>query len=109
MTTQPPEKALSKKLVWSRVLSSPTSERVGEIGAVVAVLAALVVYVSPTLGAPLLENHAFRQTQTAWTARESGGRDGVLQREQVRVLHEGFVDEIVERDFLACASAGLPA
>ncbi len=33
-------------------------------------LAALIVYVAPTLDAPLLEKHAFRQTQTAWTARE---------------------------------------
>ena len=33
-------------------------------------LAALVVYVAPTLHAPLLEGHVFRQTQTAWTARE---------------------------------------
>jgi hypothetical protein len=67
MTSQR-EAALTKP--WSRVLSSPTVERVGEIGAVVAVLAALVVYVAPTLDAPLLEEHAFRQTQTAWTARE---------------------------------------
>ena len=33
-------------------------------------LAALTVYVAPTLDRPLLERHAFRQTQTAWTARE---------------------------------------
>ena len=41
-----------------------------EIAVVVAVLAALTVYVAPTLDRPLLERHAFRQTQTAWTARE---------------------------------------
>ena len=40
-----------------------------EAAIVVAVLAALVVYVAPTLDRPLLEKHAFRQTQTAYTAR----------------------------------------
>lgn len=68
MTTQRGD--VLPKPVWSRVRSSPAAERVAEIGAVVAVLAALVVYVAPTLHAPLLEGHAFRQTQTAWTARE---------------------------------------
>jgi hypothetical protein len=36
---------------------------------VVAMLASYVGYVWPTLGRPLLERHAFRQTQTAHTAR----------------------------------------
>ena len=36
---------------------------------VTAILAAYVAYVSPTLGRPLLERRAFRQTQTAYTAR----------------------------------------
>ena len=63
-----------------RLLSSPAAARIGEIGAVVAVLAALVAYVAPTLGAPLLERHAFRQTQTAWTAR-------VFHEEGIDLLH----------------------
>ena len=37
--------------------------------AVACVLGAFVVFVSPTLDQPLLERHAFRQTQTAYTAR----------------------------------------
>ena len=36
---------------------------------VACVLSAFVVFVSPTLDQPLLERHAFRQTQTAYTAR----------------------------------------
>ena len=36
---------------------------------VVCVLAVFVAYVAPTLGRPLLEKHAWRQTQTAYTAR----------------------------------------
>lgn len=36
---------------------------------VLAMLGAYVAYISPTLGRPLLEKHAFRQTQTAYTAR----------------------------------------
>ena len=43
-------------------------------------LAALVVYVAPTLDAPLLEKHAFRQTQTAWTAR-------VFHEDGIDLLH----------------------
>jgi hypothetical protein len=51
-----------------------------EVLAVVAVLAALVVYVAPTLDAPLLEKHSFRQTQTAWTAR-------VFHEDGIDLLH----------------------
>ncbi len=36
---------------------------------VVVVLGGFVLFVAPTLGQPLLERHAFRQTQTAYTAR----------------------------------------
>lgn len=36
---------------------------------VACVLGAFVAYVAPTLHRPLLEKHAFRQTQTAYTAR----------------------------------------
>ena len=54
--------------------------RATEAIALVVVLAALVVYVAPTLDAPLLEKHAFRQTQTAWTAR-------VFHEDGVDLLH----------------------
>jgi len=48
--------------------------------AVVAVLSALVTYVAPTLDLPLLEKHAFRQTQTAYTAR-------VFHEDGIDLLH----------------------
>jgi len=56
-------------LAWPR-RASAALPLLAEVAVVCAVLAALVVYVAPTLSAPLLEKHAFRQTQTAWTARE---------------------------------------
>ena len=40
-----------------------------EAALVVCVLAVFVSYVAPTLDRPLLEKHAWRQTQTAFTAR----------------------------------------
>jgi hypothetical protein len=64
--------------------------RVAEAAAVAAVLGALVVYVAPTLGAPLLEKHAFRQTQTAWTAREFDERGIDLLHPKLPVLGEPF-------------------
>jgi hypothetical protein len=51
-----------------------------EVVVVASVLAAFVVYVTPTLGRPLLEKHAFRQTQTAYTAR-------VFHEEGIDLLH----------------------
>jgi Dolichyl-phosphate-mannose-protein mannosyltransferase len=45
------------------------SPRTLEAAFVAAVLTGFVLFVSPTLGQPLLERHAFRQTQTAYTAR----------------------------------------
>ena len=49
-----------------------------------------VGYVAPTLSAPLLEAHPFRQTQTAWTAREfhEGGFD--LLHPKLPVFGEPF-------------------
>lgn len=43
-------------------------------------LAALVTYVAPTLDRPLLEKHAFRQTQTAFPAR-------IFHEEGIDLLH----------------------
>lgn len=63
-----------------RLLSAPAVLRATEVLAVVAVLAALVIYVAPTLDAPLLEKHAFRQTQTALTAR-------VFHEDGIDLLH----------------------
>ena len=62
------------------VLSSQVVVGATEVLAVVVVLAALVAYVVPTLDAPLLEKHAFRQTQTAWTAR-------VFHEDGIDLLH----------------------
>lgn len=55
----------------SMAVETPTRTLAIALEAVVvtAILAAYVAYVSPTLGRPLLERHAFRQTQTAYTAR----------------------------------------
>lgn len=47
---------------------------------VVVLLIAYVAYVAPTLGRPLLERHAFRQTQTAYPAR-------VYHEEGIDLLH----------------------
>ena len=66
-------------LHW-RLVSAPAVTRATEAIALVVVLAALVVYVAPTLDAPLLEKHAFRQTQTAWTAR-------VFHEDGIDLLH----------------------
>lgn len=51
-----------------------------EAALVVGVLGVLVVYAAPTLGQPLLEKHAFRQTQTAYTAR-------IFHEEGIDLLH----------------------
>ena len=47
---------------------------------VATLLAALVVYLAPTLGLPLLEKHACRQTQTAYQAR-------IFHDEGIDLLH----------------------
>jgi MFS family permease len=61
-----------------------------EAAVVVAFLTAYVVYVWPTLGRPLLEKHAFRQTQTAFTARIYH-EDGIdLLHPKLPVLGEPF-------------------
>ena len=80
---------------WSQTLARPESwrgagARLAEAAVVVAALASLVVYVAPTLDAPLLEKHAFRQTQTAFTAREfhEGGLD--LLHPKLPVFGEPF-------------------
>lgn len=51
-----------------------------EAVAVLCMLGALVFYVEPTLSRPLLEKHAWRQTQTAFTAR-------VFHEEGIDLLH----------------------
>ena len=62
------------------VFRSVSLTLVAEVAAVVAVLGALVIYVAPTLDLPLLEKHAFRQTQTAYTAR-------VFHEDGIDLLH----------------------
>jgi 4-amino-4-deoxy-L-arabinose transferase-like glycosyltransferase len=51
-------------------VSRTTAGWIAEASAIVAALAVFVGTVGPTLSGPLLEVHAFRQTQTAWSARE---------------------------------------
>lgn len=76
---------------------SPTSElrsswleRLAEAAVVIGVLGAVVVYVAPTLGLPILEKHAFRQTQTAYTAREFHEEGIDLLHPKLPVLGEPF-------------------
>jgi hypothetical protein len=71
-------------------LAGVATSRLWEAVALIAVLAALVTYVAPTLNARLLEKHAFRQTQTAWTARVFH-EDGIdLLHPKLPVLGEPF-------------------
>jgi hypothetical protein len=67
-----------------------TRTAVAEVALVAAMLAALVVYVAPTLDAPLLEKHAFRQTQTAFTAREFHERGIDFLHPKLPVFGEPF-------------------
>jgi hypothetical protein len=81
LSSQPSTDAtIATTAVRWRLLSSPVVLRVAEVLVVVVVLAVLVAYVAPTLDAPLLEKHAFRQTQTAWTAR-------VFHEDGIDLLH----------------------
>jgi len=61
-----------------------------EACAIVATLGVFVGYVAPTLSAPLLEGHAFRQTQTAWTAREFHENGFDLLHPKLPVFGEPF-------------------
>lgn len=64
--------------------------RLAEAGAVVGVLGALAAYQAPTLAAPLLDSHAFRQTQTAFSAREFHENGIDLLHPKLPVLGEPF-------------------
>ncbi len=73
--------ALTSEMLAARSESWGTwRARLAEAVVVLGVLGAVVVYVAPTLGLPLLEKHAFRQTQTAYTAR-------VFYEEGIDLLH----------------------
>ena len=75
-------------------------------------LAAIVVLHLPTLGQPLIEVHAFRQTQTAWTAVIFHQEGIDLLRPQLPVLGPPFVVPLEFPLFQAAASlvmdAGVP-
>ena len=71
-------------------VSGVAAARISEAGAIVVVLAIFVGYVAPTLSAPLLEAHAFRQTQTAWTAREFHENGFDLLHPKLPVFGEPF-------------------
>ena len=66
------------------------SARVLEAAFVAAVLVGLRLVVAPTLGQPLLERHAFRQTQTAYTARIFHEQGIDLIHPKLPVLGEPF-------------------
>lgn len=55
--------------IGQRLRQGATRSSLIEAGLIVCVLGVFVAYVAPTLGRPLLEKHAWRQTQTAYTAR----------------------------------------
>ena len=61
-----------------------------EAALVVCVLAVFVAYVTPTLDRPLLEKHAWRQTQTAFTARVFHERGIDLLHPALPVFGEPF-------------------
>jgi 4-amino-4-deoxy-L-arabinose transferase-like glycosyltransferase len=65
---------------WPPSVRGTSAARIAEFCIVAIALAGFVAYVSPTLDAPLLEEHAFRQTQTAWTAR-------VFHEDGIDLLH----------------------
>jgi hypothetical protein len=65
-------------------------EHAAEAVFVAVVLAAFVAAVAPTLDQPLLENHAFRQTQTAYTARIYHQQGIDLLHPKLPVLGEPF-------------------
>jgi hypothetical protein len=78
-----------------------------EIALVAIVLAAFVAVVVPTLRQPLLGNHAFRQTQTAYTARIYH-EDGVdLLHPKLPVLGEPFEVPFEFPLFQAAASVAM--
>lgn len=54
---------------WDGLPRSSAARVLVEATLVACVLGAFVVYVAPTLDRPLLEKHAWRQTQTAYSAR----------------------------------------
>jgi hypothetical protein len=57
---------------------------------VATVLAAFILVVAPTLGQPLLKRHAFRQTQTAYTARIYHEQGMDIVHPKLPVLGEPF-------------------
>ena len=61
-----------------------------EAALVAAILATYLALVAPTLGRPLLESHAFRQTQTAYTARIYHEQGIDLLHPRLPVLGEPF-------------------
>ena len=79
MTTSTGEHSARRRNAW-----------LGEALLVVGVLGALVVYITPTLGDRLLEVHAFRQTQTAYTARVFHEQGIDLLHPQLPVFGEPF-------------------
>ena len=76
---------------------------------IVCVLGAFVAYVAPTLDRPLLEKHAFRQTQTAYTARIFHEQGIDLLHPKLPVLGEPFEVPFEFPLFQAAASVVMEA
>jgi Dolichyl-phosphate-mannose-protein mannosyltransferase len=73
-----------------RIRAESLSGRKAEAAFVAATLATFVVVVATTLGQPLLERHAFRQTQTAYTARIFHEQGIDLMHPKMPVLGQPF-------------------
>jgi hypothetical protein len=80
-----------------------------EAALVVCVLAVFVAYVAPTLDRPLLEKHAWRQTQTAFTARVFHERGIDLLHPTLPVFGEPFEVPFEFPLFQAAASVVMDA
>ena len=80
-----------------------------EAALIVCVLGAFVAYVAPTLDRPLLEKHAFRQTQTAYTARIFHEQGIDLLHPKLPVLGEPFEVPFEFPLFQAAASVVMEA
>ena len=92
-----------------RLRRGATRPFVVEAALVVCVLAVFVAYVAPTLDRPLLEKHAWRQTQTAFTARVFHERGIDLLHPSLPVFGEPFEVPFESPLFQATASVAMDA
>ena len=95
--------------IGERLRRGATRPFLVEAALVVCVLAVFVAYVAPTLDRPLLEKHAWRQTQTAFTARVFHERGIDLLHPALPVFGEPFQVPFEFPLFQAAASVVMDA